>query len=126
MSQNRLILYIDDDTASQGLVREIIAQHNRYQIQTAETLTGGLNACGDVLPDLILLDMNLSGVSGYDIIKDVRQYPGFGQTPVIAVSGDALQEDIDKALAAGFTDYITKPIFIDKFIATLERFLDEA
>ena len=122
----KTILYVDDDASSRYLVTEIIEGHTPYQIITSDCLSEGLQACPQARPALILLDINLKTVSGYDVLTEIRQDPDMTNLPIIALSGHIYREDIEKGLSAGFDAYLTKPINMQEFIDTVSRFLGPA
>ncbi|MFZ1609315.1 MAG: response regulator, partial [Rhodoferax sp.] len=77
-------------------------------------------------PDLILMDINLPGISGFEALKILQQDPATRRIPVLALSANAMSGDIEKGLAAGFYRYITKPIQINNFMAVLDQALEYA
>ena len=77
-------------------------------------------------PDVILMDINLPGISGIEALKLLRQDPATAHIPVVALSANAMPRDIDKGLLAGFFRYITKPIKVDDFMNTLDEALEFA
>jgi len=74
-------------------------------------------------PDLILMDIELPGMNGYDPLKVIREEPALDSVPVIALSANGMETDIQKGLSAGFTDYITKPIKITPFLQKVNQYL---
>ena len=74
-------------------------------------------------PDLILMDINLPGMDGYEALKAIRMEPILDATPVIALSANGMETDIKKGLEAGFTDYISKPIQVASFIKKVNQHL---
>jgi len=76
------------------------------------------------LPDVILMDINLPGISGFEALKMLQENPLTGHIPVIAVSANAMPRDIKKGMEAGFFRYITKPIRVDELMTTLNLALD--
>jgi CheY-like chemotaxis protein len=77
-------------------------------------------------PDVILMDINLPGISGIEALKILREDPLTAQIPVVALSANAMPRDIEKGLRAGFYRYLTKPIRVDEFMETLQSVLDRA
>lgn len=118
----KIILYIDDDLSSRRLITEIIDGHTSCKVVAADSLSEALQDCNETLPSLIFLDMDLPGTNGYEVMNSIRQEPPLSTLPVVALSGHAFSEDIDKAISTGFADYLTKPIDIGRLIDTVERF----
>jgi CheY-like chemotaxis protein len=77
-------------------------------------------------PDVILMDINLPGVGGLDAMRILRADPQTAHIPIIAISANAVPRDVEKALAAGFFRYLTKPIKVNEFMAALELALSPA
>jgi len=78
------------------------------------------------LPDVILMDINLPGISGYQVLKILREDPVTAHIPVLAISANAMPRDIEKGLEAGFFRYLTKPIKVNEFMEALDRALERA
>ena len=77
-------------------------------------------------PEVILMDINLPGISGIEALKILREDPATAHIPIIALSANAMPRDIEKGLAAGFFRYLTKPIKVDEFMQTLDGALEFA
>jgi len=77
-------------------------------------------------PDLILLDIQLPGMSGFEVLAELRALPATRHIPVVAVSANAMQSDIDDAATAGFIDYVTKPLDLHRLLAVVDRLLSRA
>ena len=75
------------------------------------------------IPDLILMDIELPGMIGYEALKIIRKYPLLDSVPVIALSANSMESDIKKGLSTGFTDYISKPIQIASFLKKVNQYL---
>ena len=114
------VLYIEDDFANRQLVRLIMAKRNDIQLFEAETGTAGLESLNAHHPDIVLLDLSLPDLSGYEILARIRHDYNMNSTPVIAVSGNSHPDDISRGLKAGFQAYLTKPIGITKLFKTLD------
>ena len=80
----------------------------------------GLELASENKPDLIVLDINLPGMDGFEVLKLLRQRNETSAIPVIAISANAMPKDIEKGLAAGFADYITKPIDIHTLLTAVD------
>ena len=116
------ILVVEDNPLNLKLVRDLIRIHH-YEVLEAKNAEAGIELAQLNRPDLILMDIELPGVSGLEATKTIREKPELRDIPVIALSANAMDEDKDKALAAGCDDYITKPISIKSFPETIQRHL---
>lgn len=119
----RKVLYVEDNPANLKLVEQLLHRHDHIHLLTAETAEQGLSMAMQQLPDLILLDINLPGMSGYDVLKHLRTQDITRNIPTVAVSANAMPKDIQQGRDAGFVDYITKPINIQRFNDMLETIL---
>jgi CheY-like chemotaxis protein len=86
----------------------------------------GIEYARAYLPELILMDSNLPGISGVEAMKALRADPTTARIPIIALSANAVPRDIEKALEAGFSDYLTKPINVARFMTVLDQALASA
>lgn len=117
------LLYIEDNPANLRLVRKIISTHTSLLMLDARTAEQGLEIAATHLPDLILLDINLPGMTGFEALRRLRDNPATRDIPVVAVSANAMERDIKKGRSAGFTDYLTKPLDIPKLLVLLDTLL---
>ena len=115
------ILYIEDNPANLKLVEQIIGLKGDIELYTAHTPFLGIKLAEVHLPDLILLDINMPGMDGYQVLDELKKITALDNTPIIAVTANAMSRDIDKGIAAGFSDYITKPINVPIFLETIEN-----
>ncbi|MCC2956858.1 response regulator [Massilia sp. IC2-477] len=118
-----LILYVEDNPANLRLVEEIV--RFRADLRLLSALDGhvGLSLARAHLPEIILMDLNLPGMSGIEVLKQLRADPLTATIPVIALTANAMPRDIERGMAAGFTRYLTKPIDIDKFTEAINSTL---
>ncbi len=116
-----LLLYIEDNPVNALLVEEMVRRHAGLQIETVASGLGGVARAHEIQPDLILVDMQLPDVNGYEVLSRLRAQPSTAGIRCIALSANAMPEDIARATAAGFADYWTKPIHMPTFLAALER-----
>lgn len=118
----RSLLYIEDNAANTELVASILKRRRPdIALLTAESAEQGLELARKERPDMVLMDMNLPGMSGMEALGVLREDAVLSGIPVVAVSADAVPHDIDLALEAGFADYITKPIKIDGLLDAIDR-----
>ncbi len=116
------ILYIEDNPENRLLVRRILEAEG-YNVVEAVDGPSGLDAAAASPPDLILLDINLPEMDGYELVGKLRQIPGLAKTPIIALTAYALRGDRERILAAGCDGYIQKPIDVDSLPVQVASFL---
>ena len=116
----RTLLYIEDNPANLKLVEQIIARRADIYLLTAVNGTSGIEIARVSQPDVILMDINLRGMSGFEALQILRSDPATAHIPVVAVTANAMSRDIERGLKAGFFRYITKPIKVDEFSDALE------
>ena len=121
----RTLLYVEDNPANLKLVQRIIDRHPDLRLVTAINGTIGIDIARASQPEVILMDINLPGISGIQALKILREDPMTAHIPVIAISANAMPRDIKRGLDAGFFKYITKPIKIDEFIGALRMVFND-
>lgn len=121
--ENRTFLYIEDDRANFELVRQILTRRPEINLIPAMDGRTGLELALKHSPNLILLDINLPDMNGKTVLKKLRKNQLTSNIPVIALSADAMESDIQEALSSGFCSYITKPIQVIPFLAKIDEFL---
>jgi len=124
--QPKQVLYVEDNPVNVLLMQNTLARMPDIQLKIATTGETGLSMALKAPPDLILMDIHLPGMSGYDTLRHLRQHPETRDIPVIAVSAAALSEEIERGLAAGFRRYITKPFNIQDLLNQMREDLDTA
>lgn len=120
------LLCIEDNPTNLDLIRQYFQRQQSVSLTTAEDAESGLTMAFDQEPDLILMDINLPGMNGYQALKQFKQLKQSAVTryiKVIALSANAMAEDIDKGLAAGFDRYLTKPINFSELQQTIDSLL---
>ncbi|MEY2407451.1 MAG: hypothetical protein QOF48_121 [Verrucomicrobiota bacterium] len=122
----RTLLYVEDNPANMKLVEEIIARSPDIALVTAINGTLGVQVARDTKPQVILMDINLPGISGFKALQILRDDPGTAHIPIIALSANAMSRDIAKGLDAGFFRYLTKPIKIRELMDTVDAALEFA
>jgi PAS domain S-box-containing protein len=115
----RTVLYVEDNPANMKLVAQLIERRPDVRLLTAVNATLGLELARTTRPTVILMDINLPGISGIDALKVLRADPATAHIPVVAISANAMLRDIEKGLAMGFFSYLTKPIKVKEFMAAL-------
>ncbi len=114
------LLYVEDNPANLMLVEDLIARCPGMRLLSAIDGNRGIEMARAHRPDVILMDINLPGISGIQALKILRADPATAHIPVVALSANAIPRDIEKGLAAGFFRYLTKPIKINEFMDTLD------
>jgi PAS domain S-box-containing protein len=122
----RTLLYVEDNPANLMLVEQIIEGHPHMRMLSASDGNLGIALARAHLPDVILMDINLPGISGYQVLKILREDPATAHIPVLAISANAMPRDIEKGLEAGFFRYLTKPIKVNEFMEALDSALELA
>ncbi len=107
------ILYIEDNPENRLLVRRILEAEG-FSFLEATDGPSGLESAAQMRPDLILLDINLPEMDGYDLARRFRNTPGLQQVPILAVTANVMQGDRERSLEAGCDGYIQKPIDVDR------------
>ena len=120
------VLYIEDNPANLRLVIQLLGRLPNIHVWSAAEPVLGLELAQAHTPDLILLDINLPGMDGYELLKRLRQQDATRKTAVIAISANAMPRDIEKGLEAGFDDYITKPIDVNALLQAVNKKLEDA
>jgi PAS domain S-box-containing protein len=116
----RTVLYVEDNPANLALVEQLIARRHDLQLLSTSGGNLGVEFARAHLPDVILMDINLPGMSGVEALKILRADPSTAQIPIIALSANAVPRDIEKGLEAGFFNYLTKPIKVNQFMDALD------
>jgi CheY-like chemotaxis protein len=122
----RTLLYVEDNPANLQLVEQLIARRPDLRLLSAVNGDLGVKLARDKQPDVILMDINLPGISGIQALEILREDPATAHIPVLALSANALPLDIKKGLKAGFFRYLTKPIRIGEFMEALNVALEFA
>lgn len=122
-NQQYTILYIEDNPANLKLVSNMLAKRPHIKLITAHLPELGLEFALSHRPALILLDINMPGMNGYQILSIFQADERLKQIPVIAVTANAMPRDIKRGKEAGFSDYLTKPLMIPHFLKTINKFL---
>jgi CheY-like chemotaxis protein len=122
----RTLLYVEDNPANLALVEQLIARRSDISLMTAVNGTLGVELARTSRPEVILMDINLPGISGIDALKILREDPTTAHIPIVALSANAMPRDIKKGLDAGFFRYLTKPIKVNEFMDTLDDALEFA
>lgn len=120
------LLYVEDNPANLMLVENIISRRPNLRFLSAADAIQGIEMAHTHQPDIILMDINLPGISGLVALKILRESPITASIPVVALSANAIPRDIKKGLDAGFFHYLTKPLRINEFLKTVDIALEHA
>jgi two-component system cell cycle response regulator DivK len=119
-----LILIVEDNEKNRKLERDVLQFHG-YRTVEAETGEDGVRLARESGPALILMDIQLPGMSGIEALAELRADSATRAIPIIAVTASAMTQDRQKIIAAGFDGYQSKPINVKEFVVTVRRMLDE-
>jgi PAS domain S-box-containing protein len=122
----RTLLYVEDNPANLKLVEQLIARRPDMRLLSAMNGNLGIDLARRDQPEVILMDINLPGMSGIEALKILHEDPATAHIPVIAISANAMPRDVEKGLQAGFFRYLTKPIKVKKFMDVLNVALEFA
>ena len=122
-SPQRTLLYVEDNPANMTLVEELVARRGDLKLLSAIDGHLGVIMARTYQPDVILMDINLPGMSGFDALEILRNDPATSHIPIMALSANAVLHDVERGLRAGFFRYLTKPIKIQEFMGALNAAL---
>jgi hypothetical protein len=117
---------VEDNPANMRLIEQLIARCPDLTLLTSTNGSLGVEMARRTQPTVILMDINLPGISGIDALKILRQDPATAHIPIVALSANAMPRDIELGLEAGFFHYLTKPIKVAEFMETLNAALEFA
>jgi CheY-like chemotaxis protein len=120
-SKPLVVLCIEDNVANMRLLQRVFASRPEFKMIEAVSGEQGLEVAALELPDIILLDIGLPGMDGFETLANLQSMPECQNTPVIALSANAMKHDVDKGQEAGFFDYLTKPVIIDELVFTINK-----
>jgi CheY-like chemotaxis protein len=116
------ILIVDDKATSRELLRTVLEKQG-YVVTEAADGEEALQKVRAESPQLVLLDLQMPVRNGYEVLRELRQDSRFAALPIIAITASAMQGDRDRALAAGFTAYLTKPVTLSRLREEVQRLL---
>jgi CheY-like chemotaxis protein len=122
----RTLLYVEDNPANLKLVERLVARRSDLRLLSAVDGNRGVELARTCQPDVILMDINLPGISGIEALRILRDDISTAHIPVVALSANAIPRDIHKGLEAGFFRYLTKPIKVSEFMDALNVALEHA
>ena len=119
------ILYIEDNLTNRVLVLRVLSAEG-HTVLEAEDGKQGLLVASEQQPDLVLVDINMPGMDGYEVTGRLRQMQGLERTPIVALTANVLRGDRERSLAAGCDGYIQKPLDVDLLPAQIEAYLRQS
>jgi CheY-like chemotaxis protein len=122
--ENKTVLVVEDNELNMKLVRGLI-QIGKYRMLEAIDAESGIQLTREQQPDLILMDIQLPGMDGLTATKILKEDPSLKDIPIVALTSYAMQGDKEKAIQAGCTGYIAKPIDTRKFLETISEYLKD-
>ncbi len=126
VAEVRTLLYVEDNPANLELVERLIERRSDLRLLKAANGSSGIALARMHLPQVILMDINLPGISGFQALKTLREDPATQHIPVLALTANAMPHDIQAGLAAGFLRYLTKPIKINELMQAFDVALEAA
>ena len=120
-ANKKTVLYIEDNPANLRLVAQLLGRLPDVHMWSAHEPFLGLELAEEHIPDLILLDINLPGMNGFKVLKELRKKKKTRDIPVVAISANAMPADISKGMDAGFSNYITKPIDVTELLIAVDE-----
>ncbi len=117
------VLYVEDNPANMRLLERVFERQKNIDLVTAHLPELGLELASSEPPDLILLDINMPGMDGYEMLSRIRQDDQLKTIPVVAVTANAMPKDIERGRQAGFDDYFTKPLEILPFLSRINELI---
>ena len=117
-----VILVVEDNERNLKLLRDVL-EYAGYDVRVARTAEDGITSAVSDPPDLVLMDLQLPGIDGMEALRRLRESPRTADIPVVAVTAQAMKQDRERALDAGFNGYVEKPISVRAFPDQVRRFL---
>jgi len=118
------VLVVDDKPPGRELLRAVLEQSGHAVYEASDGIEA-LRGAQALLPDLIILDLHMPVLDGFGVLEQLRKDQRFAATPIIALTASAMQADRERALSAGFTTYIAKPLSLSALRGEIERFLHD-
>jgi CheY-like chemotaxis protein len=119
-----MILVVEDNERNLKLLRDVL-EYAGYDVRTARTGEDGVTLAVEEPPDLVLMDLQLPGIDGMEVLRRLRESPRTAGIPVVAVTAQAMKQDRERALEAGFDGYVEKPISVRTFPGQVRGFLSD-
>ncbi|MCG5535729.1 ATP-binding protein [Ectothiorhodospira mobilis] len=114
------LLHVDDNPSNLRLVEQALSRRPAVRVISAPSAGLGLELAGVHRPDLIVLDINMPGLNGYQVLEQLRGDPVTATIPVVALTANATERDVERGRRAGFDDYLTKPLDLERFLGAVD------
>ncbi len=115
-----VVLYVEDNHANFALAEEILARRGDVELLRAESGARGIELARERTPDVVLLDLDLPDIPGHEVLARLRSDPVTQELPVVILSADATQSQVQRLLGVGAREYLTKPIDVREFLAVID------
>lgn len=125
MSDEPVILYIEDNPDNRKLVARVLGAEG-FTVHTANDGPAGLSFVKENKPDLILIDLQLPDIDGYEVTRTLRQMEGVKEIPIVALTANVLKEDRERSFAAGCNGFIQKPFSVDRLPLQVQSYLSQS
>jgi len=122
MPENTTVLYVEDNKDNRTLVRRVLMAEG-YNVLEAANATEAMKTLEEIIPDLILMDINMPDVDGFTLTAQIKIKPDFENVPIVALTANVMRGDREKSLDAGCDGYIQKPIDIDAIGNQIKHYL---
>ena len=119
-----VILVVEDNERNLKLLRDVL-EYAGYDVRAARTAEEGITLAVNQPPHLVLMDLQLPGIDGIEALRRLRESPRTVDIPVVAVTAQAMKQDRERAMEAGFDGYVEKPISVRAFPGLVRRFLSD-
>jgi CheY-like chemotaxis protein len=118
-----VILLIEDSEDNRGLIRQLVVDHMELPLAEAEDGAVGLRMARELVPRMILMDLSLPEINGWDLTATLKADPGLAHIPIVAITAHAMAGDEARARAAGCDAFMTKPVDLDQLEAMIVSYL---
>lgn len=125
LNQSYKLLYVEDNQVNLKLMESVFEKIPNMELISTNNGESGIELAKFQKPDLIILDIHLSGIDGYEVFKRLTADEEIRNIPVVALSANAMEADIEKGIALGFSDYFTKPLDIQLFMKKIFNLLHD-
>jgi len=122
MVGSKTVLHIEDNFDNRLLVRRLL-QADGFEVMEAENAHQAMDALKAIIPDLILMDINMPDIDGYTLTLQIKSTPALQNIPVVAITANVMRGDREKVFKAGCDGYIEKPIDVDRFVEQVTAYL---
>jgi CheY-like chemotaxis protein/anti-sigma regulatory factor (Ser/Thr protein kinase) len=122
-TESRVVIYIEDNPSNIAFMRDMVGDFPHVELLTAHTAEIGLELCRARRPALVILDINLPGMNGFEAMRRLREWPETRDVPVVGLSAAAMPRDLQRGRDAGFLRYLTKPVQVAELVEVFDQVL---